>query len=380
MKYIALFSRATIGIFLVVLTLEFCARVDDYLTYGASPWKPYRWENVEAQDSIGAYGRPGASYQKWKINSVGYRGPELRQGTVRIATFGASETFGIYEAEDQEYPRQLQRILNSWSGGNEFEVVNVAMVGQRVAEAILRIPKTVQQVHPQFALLYPAVEHYLWLPTIKQAFDPSLANPSPLLVQVVEPPFERFEFRTVERVRNLLKQALPSYMSTWLRQLEIDRFAATHPVMDRVPEANVILFEKHIALFVADLRAAGVRPILLTHATVFGDVVSESNQYLMTAMRKSYPMLKEEGFLDLENRMNDAIRRVASHDDVLLIDAARLMPPGPRYFADGVHFTTEGSSLMASIIATALEPVIRPQPTHSNSIAQESKTVPQEIN
>jgi lysophospholipase L1-like esterase len=369
MKYVALIIRAALGLFLLVVVLEFCSRIDDYVMFGAPMWKPYHWEIIRAEDAIGTRGRPGARYQKWRMNSMGFRGPELREETVRIAAFGASETLGVYEAEDQEYPRQLERKLNSWAGGDVFQVVNVAMVGQRVAEAVRRIPQIVGQVHPKYATLYPAVQYYLRVPRIQQA---SVIAPPPSAgeLDVITPPAEGFELRIMERLRNLFRQAVPTFIQARRWQLEVDRHAATDPVMDRIPEENVGVFQKHVEQFVANTRAAGVEPVLLTHATAFGDRVSESNQYLMTAWRRYYPMLKADGFPDMEKRMNEAIRRVAEHDHVLLIDAARLIPPEPKYFADGGHFTTEGSELMSTLIADTLESLVGPL---ASSIPQDSK-------
>jgi hypothetical protein len=48
---------------------------------------------------MGQHGRPNAQYLKWKLNSLGFRGPELDPGATRILCVGSSETFGQYESE-----------------------------------------------------------------------------------------------------------------------------------------------------------------------------------------------------------------------------------------------------------------------------------------
>jgi len=70
-------------------------------------------------------------------------------------------------------------------------------------------------------------------------------------------------------------------------------------------------------------------------------------------------MLKEDGFLDMEWRMNDAIRRLAAEQHLALIDAARAISPGKQDFADFSHFTTDGAHSMAIYLANELEPVLR---------------------
>src|SRR5262245_29854044 len=93
-------------------TIELCARIDDYLVYGAPMWGAYNIDRIYEFDSLGRRGKPYAQFRKWKLNSLGYRGPEPANGSVRIVVFGASETFGLYESPDHEYPRLLERELN----------------------------------------------------------------------------------------------------------------------------------------------------------------------------------------------------------------------------------------------------------------------------
>jgi lysophospholipase L1-like esterase len=169
----------------------------------------------------------------------------------------------------------------------------------------------------------------------------------------------------VERLRNMTKQALPGSVQTKLRQLEIASAEEKHPVMDRVPERNVELLRNHLRKFVADLRAAGVEPILITHATTFGETVSNPNRDLLIAWRTFYPVIREDGLLDMEKRGNDVIRQVAEEEHVVLVDAARRIAPGPQYFADASHFSTAGASLMARLIADALQPLILSGPGSS---------------
>ena len=107
MKPLKSLLRVVASIIVFISVLEMCSRVDDFVTYGAPVWSFYSSEGLLTRDQIGRRGNPGARYKKWQMNSLGYRGPEIRSGTIRIVCFGASETFGLYEAADQE-------ILGSW--------------------------------------------------------------------------------------------------------------------------------------------------------------------------------------------------------------------------------------------------------------------------
>jgi lysophospholipase L1-like esterase len=347
--------RWCFALIVFVVVLEVCARLDDVVSYGAPFWGSYNDEILLQRDSIGKWGKPGARYAKWQLNSLGYRGPELRPGTLRIITMGASETFGLYEAPGEEYPRQLERDLNSWAGSDVFQVVNVAFAGETLPTAILRVPQIVEQIRPAYALIYPDLSSYIWM-SLKVA-QPAASSPD------ADRPTLKFESRLSVRTENLLKQSLPIAIQDELRKVSMRReIAARHYViLDRLPEDRFERFRQDLETLIAALREHQVEPVLVTHATIFSKPLVEGDQISLTHWRKIYPMLKEEGFLDMERRMNDVIRQTAAKDHTPLIDADEAMPHGPAYFADFVHFTTRGAGVMASILANGLEPLLRTQ-------------------
>jgi lysophospholipase L1-like esterase len=66
-----------------------------------------------------------------RINSRGFRGPEFETDpgdAVRVATLGASSTFGFYNKDHTTYPYLLERLLNQGCpNGPKFEVLNLAI-------------------------------------------------------------------------------------------------------------------------------------------------------------------------------------------------------------------------------------------------------------
>jgi lysophospholipase L1-like esterase len=358
MKYYSQMARWCLGLVVLVIVLEICARVDDLVTYGAPFFGSYNDEILLQRDNIGKWGKPGARYAKWQLNSLGYRGPELRTGSVRIITMGASETFGLYEAPGEEYPRQLERDLNSAAGKDLFQVVNVAFAGETLPTAILRVPQIVTQIHPSYALIYPDLSSYIWMSV---SADKSTANRSS--ATDVNRTGISFESRLSGRVENLLKQTLPAAVQNELRKISMQREIAFrhYVVLDRLPEDRVERFRQDLQTLIAVLRDHGVQPVLVTHATIFSDPLTNSDRVYLTHWRKIYPMLEEEGFLDMERRMNDVIRQTAANEHVPLIDADKEMPRGPKYFVDFVHFTTYGAGVMASILANGMQPLLSSQ-------------------
>jgi len=342
-------GRALVAAILFAAGIEFWARVDDYVTYGAPILGVYNNDGLYVRDSLGRIGKPNARYRKWQLNSLGMRGPELKQGRTNILCFGASETFGLYESDGREYPRELERKLNGLAGREEFQVVNAAYPGESVYTANVRAPQLISEVHPRFALVYPTPADYIWLPYLDASMKPSPATPRG----------PRFELRVGERVKQLLKTVLPWAMQTRLREREIRAGAAQFSVMDTLPAENVRRFHDDVTSLIVTLRANGVVPVVVTHASAFASPQAAADRTMLTAWRKFYPMLKEEGFVDMERRMNDALRQIAAEQHVPLIDVAPHIPPSQHLFADFVHFTNAGAEVMAQKLADGLIPLLQ---------------------
>lgn len=327
-----------------LITLELCARVDDHVSYGAPLWGSYNINQIYEFDSFGRRGKPNAQFRKWKLNSLGYRGPELRSGCTRIAVLGASETFGLYEAPGHEFPRLLEDDLNQKAGQHCVDVVNAAYAGMPIKAMIARVPELSMRLKPEFALIYPSPANYIWLPWLRPEKAPAATQ---------------FDIRIKEQFRTIGKQMVPQAIQNWLRARQIEREAPGYgAVMDRVPEENVKQFKEDLQKLSAALRSHGIEPILVTHAHRFSNPLTPEDHDMLTTWRKFYPMLSEGGFLDMENRMNNVVRSLGATERYTIIDAGRRIPPGPKYFADFTHFTDEGSMLMAKVLAKDLYPLV----------------------
>jgi lysophospholipase L1-like esterase len=340
------FIRVLVALVVFGVSLELWARVDDYLSYGAPLWGPYNSEMLYTRDSLGRRGKPNARYRKWQLNELGFRGPALKPDRINILCFGASETFGLYESEGQEYPRLLERKLNERAGKDAFQVVNAAYPGESALTAAIRAPEIVASIHPRIAIVYPAPADYIWLPYLRPTRATSAAPAQP-----------RFELRLGDRLRTFAKGLLPEAIQNRLRERETRLGSADFKVMDRLPEENVQRFHDDVTLVVQTLRDRGVVPVVVTHANSFGPTLDEDDRRLLISWRKFYPMLKEEGFLDMERRMNEALRAVAKEQNILLIDVAAEIPPTRQNFGDFVHFTNQGADVMAEKLTEALLPL-----------------------
>jgi lysophospholipase L1-like esterase len=366
-----------------LLTLEALTRLDDHLQFGAPFWGSYDFTRLTMRDRYGLIGRPNGRFLRWSMNGWGFRGPLPRSGTIRIVCLGASETFGIGEDNNREFPRQLEEQLNQALGGRLIEVINLAVPGTSMRETVPRLPEIMDRYHPSFVTIYPSPAPYIFF-TANHPLAASAPGPPPTLWVRIKRKIQRWvparaltlsqavwrrlrypdlpQARIEGRIEDLGARALPARVLIWWRRREADASVREHqlPVVDRLPDENVEMFRSDLVAIVEFFRTRGVPVVLATHAQRFGDRVSPDEEGMLVKWRLFYPGLKEGGFLDMELRMNEAVRDVAREHGAVLADAARVVPPGPRYFADFVHFSNAGAERMAALLAEKLTPLVKP--------------------
>jgi len=318
--------------------------LDDTLRYDAPFFGAYNSDTLNEYDALGAKGKPNAHYLRWKLNSLGYRGPELNPGQDSILCIGGSETFGSYESEDMEFPRQLEKDLELQLGEKRFQVVNVAFPRDGLPTAIGRLPHILGKLQPKLAVVYPSLANSV----------ARYRKPAPQGL-----PQELINLRISEKAWDELKKALPESVQTPAKELLIWRATRHEGAMHRLPDSYVQRFRLDIERLIDMLTTNAVRPILVTHATRFGVIVPPHERPILVAWRRFYPYLTERGLLDMELQLNEVIRQFAREKGVAVVDAARGIAPSSANFADAVHFTDQGSAILAKMIADEVLTALR---------------------
>jgi lysophospholipase L1-like esterase len=336
---------------LALLTLEIAARVDDRIKDGAPLLRPYTINTLFRPSPFGREGIPGARFAKWQMNALGYRGPEPRPGRSNILTFGASETFGLYESPDHEYPRRVESLLDA-ARPNAYGVVNIAIPGIRIGR-IGYLERALDQTQARHVVVYPSPANYIGT---TEPFCRQPSKPVPSSVGLVD------QVRLAGKVDQLVKKVVPQQALSPLRAFSIWQANRNEAPIARVPDQTLEALREDLRCVVRSAQQRGATPILVTHATYFGDRIAPDDKAQLLAWRRFYPELREEGFLDLEQRANAVIRAVAAEAKAPLVDAAAAIPRGPAHFADFVHFTDKGAAVLAGMIAEVVLKSRVPEP------------------
>jgi lysophospholipase L1-like esterase len=361
-------ARFCILVTIVIVTWEACTRIQDYVQLGVPPLSAkYVKPPIYAYDAAGPHGIPHAVDGIYRMNGLGFRGPELVPGRETILCLGASETFGIGATDGNEYPRQLERDLNA-GPAPRYQVVNAALPGERIEDIAGALPRILQAVRPGYALLYVGPASVVWTRERWNKLHPTPAAKDP-------PPVVYGRFRLLYRLKAIVDDNVPEPIAGFERKKRIaEAVAAAQAVpTSHLPEQNFLLFRGELERTLDILAAARVRTILVTHATRFGPDLTFRDKELDDVLAY-YPAVSPAGLADTERRLNALLRHVARERNLPIVDAADLIAPGAENFADFFHFTDRGGARMASLLTDAVrssesEPARRGRGDGSRNVA-----------
>ncbi|MCS7045231.1 MAG: hypothetical protein NZO58_02625 [Gemmataceae bacterium] len=324
---------------------ECAARLDDWLHDATPVWaSPSRERDLVLAEPWGYRGRPHGHYRKWRLNGFGFRGPEIAPEPSfdrdRWVILGASETFGLYEEADQEYPAVLRRLL-----AERAEVVNAAMAGITVKSMAPYWDHWVSRFGAKRVVVYPSPLFYLDVEAPALPTDPKVPPAS-------------FQLRLVERVKDVYR-GLPSWMKAWREDWVIRRQLAGRDgtwLFHDVPSDRLQRFADDLRDLVGRIRRAGAEPVLVTHAHRATWPLRGEDEAALRAFRLFFPRALPATMVAFERAANQAILALGCDERVAVIDAAAVLSGKREWFADLVHFNDVGAAVMARLLAAALCP------------------------
>jgi hypothetical protein len=349
------------------LVLELTCRIEDWIMYRMPIISRYASLNdLVIRDADGMHGRPNARFEKWVINSLGTRGPEATAlpaaGTIRVFTVGASETFGLRESPEREFPRQLEDSLNARVARGEcheqsdgprlrFEVLNAAFAGMGLPTIDQDIRNRLRRFRPDLIFTYPSPAQYLEeeIPFAALPDSSERATP-PSLLRGLRP-------RSAARIREQLKLLLPEWIKMGIRSSQKRKALRSHPPhwqFIEIPADRVARYDADLRRLIGTIRRVGAEPVVASHANLFMGRATR-DPYELVAWEKFYPRATGATIIAFDSVAREVTNRVAKDSGVVSVDAARRLAAAPASaFADFVHFTDLGSSHMADVASAGI--------------------------
>lgn len=343
-------SKLAISIAIVLATVcmlflaaEVGIRVRQYLKYGHG----VSFESIyELDRSINLrVPRAGVDRGRIRINSLGFRGPELPlvkpEGTARIAFLGASTTF-CAEASSNEavWPHLVAESLRERFEKKAIDYVNGGVPGYTVASSIRNLEHRVARLRPDIIVIYHGTNDLSG-----ELRDLAAATG---LIQRVSPPESSWLSRY-----SLLWNLVTKNLTVLAAQRRLD--VGDAPTVPFDPEKIGDGFRADLTALARMAGRTGAEVALVTFATHMrpGQTQDAANRAMASAVLYM-PGFDHSALVAAYERYNRIIREVARAEGLLLIDSEHSIPGDPAHFVDSVHFSDAGNKAQAKRVLEAL--------------------------
>ena len=356
------------AIFILFLTLETCARLDDAIKYGAPLVGEYSYDRLQSYDREGLrYNVPNARFEKWENNGLGFRGPEVMQnrssGSVRVVCMGSSESYGLFESPGREWPAQLQEQLST----QKYEIVNASLVGFNLTSYDAYLKKHVFDLKPDIIVL--VISPMMYVSMLENAAaeknSQSEAEGKSQYKKVSLTGKLLANIRILPKIKQVIKQSamnnFPGMLKRyqiWNLQKQIEeiehlRLKGRNP-MDSVPDIYLYSFRDDLNRLVDSIRSQGIEVMLTNYPTLIShDNITEYPEIFLDGRRFNI-YLSLTGIVDSVIKFNNVIEHVAVEKKIMFFDASSFLPKSTDYFGDLFHYTDKGAQRFAEGVAAQL--------------------------
>lgn len=349
-----------VGLALVFPAAEAMARLDDWIHYRTPiDHNVDRERDLTTVDAFGLHGRPHGRFRDFRLNRFGFRGPEITEAPdatrMRIMLLGASETFGLVESRDKEYPAQLAVKLADRS---RYEIINAAVPGMTLRMIRHYWIHWASRFKPEWVLIYPTPLFYLDNePPVAPEFSINVFRE-----RFAIPP--RFGLRIKQRATDTIRTIAPAYVRTFRanRSIQASLAASKAPIFQEIPQERMTLYIQDLRLLGEEIEKCNARPIFLTHANRAGANPDDYDKRLANQMRMFFPRATVGTMLAFERESNERLRALCAQQNWAVIDMDKSFSGDKPSFSDFTHFNDQGAGKFADILAESLRKEIHAIP------------------
>ncbi len=287
---------------------------------------------------------PDARTRTIRINSLGFRGPELAQpkpaGDLRIAFVGGSTTFCAEgSGNDLTWPHLVTEAIQKAYRDIPVDYVNAAAPGYTLKASLLNFRKRVAPLRPDVTIIYHATNDLSWevrsLATEQGVYKRSVKERNGWLAE-----HSQLWYLVVKNLR--IKEVQRSAVDAGTR---LEFSASELGAQFRRELTQLVIEAKKVSNVVA----------LVTFSHRIRPEQTAEQQWLAAGSALYYmPFMTPQGLMDAFRRYNRIIAEVASETGAILIDDEAVIPADSEHFNDSVHFTDAGSLVMAHRVSEAV--------------------------
>jgi len=334
-------------------TIELACRIEQWWLDSAAIFGVHTYDTaLFTMDEYGITGKPNGTYEKWRLNAKGFRGPEIQteklDGRLRIVCIGASETFGLYENPENEWPRQLERHL---AGVNaDVEVINAAIAGMSLSQRTQHLRQRLLPLHPDVVVMMLEYGSYAGLTPEKVRVRAANRSVLPDRTGVIE----RIKaLRAPNRLKEVVLPRLPRSVQEAVEELEKGikleirkvELGGNFRLFKHVTALEGDTFRRDLQELLDTSTAAGVPLVMLSPAMW----LSENN---LSRMYLSWPYIDEMWWRESRLELVKIAREFADANHVEFLDLSQIVEGHEdRLMKDMLHFNDDGAAQVANQVA-----------------------------
>jgi len=287
---------------------------------------------------------PGGSFGGIRINSLGFRGPELAvpkpPSTVRVAFLGSSTTYCAEVSNNENtWPHLVTEALKAESPDVNVDYVNAGVPGYGIAHSLRNLETRVGRLNPDIIVIYEG-HNDLTSNSFDLAVKQGIA--SKRTEQTLSWPTKYSLFWYLVE-KNLFISAVQKDAGEAKGKLTFEKSALTAP------------FHRELKELVEASKRVANRVVLVTFSTrIRRDQTAEQQTRAAVTSLYYMPYMSIEGLLEAYASYNEVVRQVAEETGAFLIADENVIPADAVHFADSVHFTDKGSHAMAERVVQGL--------------------------
>jgi lysophospholipase L1-like esterase len=294
-------------------------------------------------------------------NGLGFRGPDPPRDFARrltVVTIGGSTTECLFLSDGKTWTDVLaRRLASTWP---DVWVNNAGLDGQSSYGHLILLRDLIVSLRPKVAVFLVGVNDIgrADLTTFDQTLAPNWTGWEKTGVFVED------HSEIVSLAHNLLRMARTSYRGFGHSEIDLTTLpmlphdAALSAATLARQDDPVRRYTDRLLAIVQLCRKNGIEPVFTTQPVLYGDGIDPATGVDLSTIQVQGTANGRLWWRVLE-RYNDAMRRVASDRDVLLVDAAAEMPKDSRLYYDLMHFTNEGAARLGEVVANRLEPYLK---------------------
>lgn len=263
---------------------------------------------------------------------------------------GGSTTECLYVKPQSRFPYLINKSLD-----DSIHVVNLSKAGKNSHHSFLQLNTQLNEAQINNLILMHNVNDLVHLLFFNSYTKGVSTRRSVIeydeLVEINKKPMY-IPFNVIDKLKHSMSQLYPNLYNN-IKKVSFlnfmknpDEFQNYRTKKNTIDESIFKKFENNLKLFASVTSIRGTNLILMTQFNRF----EQDDIFIRSVYNASDNVLNYENFILAYKKFNDIIRKVASENNLKLIDLDSLIPKNKEYMFDSVHLTEKGSVLVSEEI------------------------------